>query len=637
MTKRVVPALTAALASLLGTATAMAQAEPATAGEFTIQRFSPAPGPRNFITVEGARTSGTMAWSAALFGNYAHEPFVVTRCASGTGECEAGALQREDLVVVGSMVTADLLASLTVVPRLQLGMRIPFTYVHGPGVETDMASPKAGTSLRDGMKGSGLGDAMVEAKARLYGEIHEPLVIGAALFGTAPLGHATAEGKYIGDAGPTVGLRGIYDGSAGPFSFGANLTGIYRKSSRFGSANLGPELRYGLAAGYQISPVLRVVAEGFGGTKLSAAKGTNSMEALLAVQITPLASGLALTAGGGAGVMKGVGVPTFRGFFGVGYTSETVDTDGDGIPDDQDLCPTEPEDFDGFQDEDGCPDPDNDGDGILDGDDACPNVPGDPNPDPTKHGCPAVIEDRDQDGIPDAEDQCPDAGGPYVIRTRGPHYGCPDRDQDGIPDHLDQCPDEPEDTDGFEDEDGCPDPDNDGDGIPDYLDQCPDEPENYNGFEDDDGCPDEGPSLVEVTKEEIKILQQINFANNSDRIVDKRSFEILDGVVAVLTHHQQFSKIEVAGHTDNVGNRARNTSLSQKRAEAVVRYLVDKGIAKERLSANGYGPDKPIADNKTKDGRAQNRRVAFQILETAERQPAPKPTPSGESDMLEMD
>lgn len=635
MTKRVAPTLAAALASLLGTATAMAQAQPAADGEFTIQRFQPAIGPRNFITVEGARTSGTMAWSLGLFGNYAHEPFVVTRCDSTTGECTDGALRKEEMVVVGSMVTADLLASLTIVPRLQLGVRLPFSYVHGPGVETDMASPKAGTSLRDGMKGSGLGDAMVEAKARLYGENHEPLVIGAALFGTAPLGHATAEGKYIGDSGPTVGLRGIYDGNAGPFSFGANLTGIYRKASSFGSAKLGPELRYGLAAGYQISPIFRVVAEGFGGTKLSAAKGTNSMEGLLAVQITPLASGLSLTAGGGAGIMKGVGVPAFRGFFGVGYTNETVDTDGDGIPDDQDLCPTEPEDFDGFQDEDGCPDPDNDGDGILDVDDACPNIPGEPNADPTKHGCPAVIEDRDQDGIPDAEDQCPDAGGPHVIRSRGPHYGCPDRDQDGIPDHLDQCPDEPEDTDGFEDEDGCPDPDNDGDGIPDYLDQCPDEPENYNGFEDDDGCPDEGPSLVEVTKEEIKILQQINFANNSDKIIDKRSFDILDGVAAVLRHHQHINKIEVQGHTDNVGNRARNTTLSNKRAEAVVRYLVDKGIAKERLTANGYGPDKPIADNKTKDGRSLNRRVNFQIVETAAKVAAP--AASSQDEPLELE
>ena len=131
------------------------------------------------------------------------------------------------------------------------------------------------------------------------------------------------------------------------------------------------------------------------------------------------------------------------------------DRDGDGVPDSLDACPDEPEDKDGFQDEDGCPDLDNDGDGIPDHEDQCPNDP------------------EDKDGFQDTD-------------------GCPehDNDSDGIPDSLDRCPNEAEDKDGFEDDDGCPDPDNDGDGIPDKNDKCPNDPETVNGFEDEDGCPD---------------------------------------------------------------------------------------------------------------------------------------------------
>jgi len=132
------------------------------------------------------------------------------------------------------------------------------------------------------------------------------------------------------------------------------------------------------------------------------------------------------------------------------------DRDGDGIADSRDLCPDEPEDFDGFEDTDGCPDPDNDKDGVLDVNDRCPNAPG-----PRGDGCPRSVGT--------------------------------DRDHDGIPDAMDKCPDDPEDKDGFQDDDGCPDPDNDMDGIPDVRDKCPNEPETFNGYQDDDGCPDKKP------------------------------------------------------------------------------------------------------------------------------------------------
>ena len=217
------------------------------------------------------------------------------------------------------------------------------------------------------------------------------------------------------------------------------------------------------------------------------------------------------------------------------------DTDGDGIPDSVDKCPNEPEDKDGFQDEDGCPDPDNDGDGILDKDDKCPN--------------------------------------------------------------------EPEDKDGFQDEDGCPDPDNDGDGIPDDKDKCPNEPETVNGYQDEDGCPDEIPAAL---KKFTGVIKGINFKTGSAEIT-KDSHTVLDNAVQVLVDYPDV-KLEIGGHTDNVGKAEFNRELSQKRADSVKTYLVGKGISAARLTAVGYGMDKPITSNKTAKDKAQNRRTEYTLL-----------------------
>ncbi len=170
------------------------------------------------------------------------------------------------------------------------------------------------------------------------------------------------------------------------------------------------------------------------------------------------------------------------------------DRDGDGIPDKRDRCPDAPEDIDGYQDDDGCPDLDNDGDGIPDRLDLAPNLPEDFDGFEDQDGRPDL--DNDLDGIPDAQDLCPNQ--PEDFNGYQDLDGCPDaivdRDHDGIPDSRDACPDAPEDIDGFEDQDGCPDLDNDLDGIPDTRDACPNDPEDYNGFRDDDGCPDGGSS-----------------------------------------------------------------------------------------------------------------------------------------------
>lgn len=257
------------------------------------------------------------------------------------------------------------------------------------------------------------------------------------------------------------------------------------------------------------------------------------------------------------------------------------DTDNDGINDDVDACPEVPEDADGFEDEDGCPDEDNDADGIVDADDACPDTA------------------EDLDGFED-EDGCPDE----------------DNDADGIVDADDACPDEAEDVDGFEDEDGCPELDNDGDGLFDGLDQCPLEPEDYDGFEDDDGCPEEGSGLVTLTCEAIEIGDKVYFDTASD-VIQERSYELLNQVAQVLTSVSYITLLEVAGHTDDRGDDDYNLDLSQRRADSVRNYLIDAGIDGARLNAVGYGETQPIAPNNTSAGRTENRRVGFEIREQA--------------------
>ncbi|HOX25057.1 MAG TPA: thrombospondin type 3 repeat-containing protein [Candidatus Krumholzibacteria bacterium] len=169
------------------------------------------------------------------------------------------------------------------------------------------------------------------------------------------------------------------------------------------------------------------------------------------------------------------------------------DHDGDGIPDRRDRCPAEPEDADGFADEDGCPDLDNDEDGIQDRIDHSPLEPEDFDGYSDEDGVPDP--DNDGDGILDQHDACPDE--PEDLDGHKDQDGCPeefiDRDQDGIADEDDLCPARAEDRDGFQDHDGCPDPDNDLDGIDDLLDACPDQPEDYDGDRDGDGCPDQTP------------------------------------------------------------------------------------------------------------------------------------------------
>ncbi|MCO4762867.1 MAG: OmpA family protein [Myxococcales bacterium] len=328
----------------------------------------------------------------------------------------------------------------------------------------------------------------------------------------------------------------------------------------------------------------------------------------------------------------------FEFLFGASYVIDTAvrDADGDGLLDTEDKCPKKPEDKDGFQDKDGCPDPDNDGDGVLDTDDKCPNKAEDKDGWKDADGCPEF--DNDNDGLPDGKDKCPNR--PEDKDGFKDADGCPDPDNDGdrILDKKDKCPNEA----GPASEQGCPIKDADKDGIPDKKDKCPNKPESFNGYKDDDGCPDK-KSLVVVTKNEIKILQKVFFEVNKADIKDK-SYTLLDTVAVVLGKFPSITKIQVEGHTDDTGADAANMKLSAARAEAVKTYLVGKGLGASRLVAKGYGETAPLCEDAPtlskkrgrkakralKKCRETNRRVQFKIVEVNG-----KPTGGGDSVTIE--
>ncbi len=282
------------------------------------------------------------------------------------------------------------------------------------------------------------------------------------------------------------------------------------------------------------------------------------------------------------------------------------DPDADGIPSKSDDCPDVPEDFDDFEDWDGCPEEDNDGDGFLDWEDDCPNLAEDFDHYHDDDGCPE--EDNDRDGIPDRYDKCPET--PEDFDDWEDEDGCPDGDNDGdgFPDEEDECPMHAEDEDGFQDADGCPEKDNDNDGLVDKDDLCPNDPENANGYQDDDGCPDEVP--VNLTKI-VGVIRGINFKVDSDELKPS-SFTVLNEAAAILREHEDIC-LEIQGHASAEGDDDYNMDLSQRRAESVMRYLVNQGISEKRLVAIGYGETRPIAED-TQDGRVLNRRVEFHLI-----------------------
>jgi len=276
------------------------------------------------------------------------------------------------------------------------------------------------------------------------------------------------------------------------------------------------------------------------------------------------------------------------------------DTDGDGVPDRDDECANTP--VGAIVDSRGCP-LDSDGDRVPDGLDRCPSTPAGVRVD--LHGCPL---DSDGDGVPDGPDQCPDTPAGARIDERG----CPlDSDGDGVPDGIDQCAGTP--AGARVDTEGCP-ADSDGDGIPDGIDQCPDTPADTPV--DDRGCAlPTSPHEAELVERGVLSLPEVRFANNSARLTAD-SHAVLDEVGAILERHPELA-IEIGGHTDSYGEASYNLQLSKRRAQAVLTYLTGHfpDLDAARFTVKGYGETQPVASDRTREGRAANRRVEFKVVE----------------------
>ncbi|MFB1478904.1 Ig-like domain-containing protein [Corallococcus sp. RDP092CA] len=576
-------ALTVAAGLALGVAP-RAEAQPTVSQAIDVQQYRPGPGAYDVLGLNSARVAPHLTWNVGASLNYAHQPLNFYD-------------PREEAFVyhiVERQVSLDLMGSVSLFDRLEVGLVLPLT-VTGSQPAGAVAAPFA-----DGVGTAGLGDLRVVPKLALLSRGALSLAVVAPF--TLPTGGGD---HFLGADGLTFQPRVAGEWATPSLRLLANVGVNLRKAQDLRNLRVGNELAFGVGAEVPITQALSAQATLAGAVGLTESdKEEFPLELLGAVKYR-FAQGFAAHVGAGPGLTRGYGTPAFRVLAGLAYTPGGPQPPAAAAAPRAPTCALGPEDFDGFQDDDGCLDPDDDNDGIPDTADTCPTEP------ETVNGY------RDDDGCPDTAPEAQPT--PEGVSAPAPLTLPPasvDTDGDGIPDAEDRCPTAAEDQDGFEDEDGCPDPDNDRDGIPDTADRCPLEAEVINGVKDDDGCPDKGASKVRLEGSRIVILDKVYFATGKDVIL-RKSFPLLGQVVSILRSHPELELVRVEGHTDSQGDDAKNLNLSQRRANNVRDWLMKGGIEGARLEAVGYGETKPVDTNATAKGRESNRRVEFNILRTA--------------------
>ncbi|HET8935448.1 MAG TPA: OmpA family protein [Polyangiales bacterium] len=489
-------------------------------------------------------------------------------------------------------------ASLVLVDRLRFGVDIPIqAYVDGN------AATIGGATVAPPEDKASIGDIRLAADVRLFGEYGEAITGALGVRVALPSGDRDT---YAGDGQVRITPQFQLAGEVDAFVYAARVGVTIRpESERFANTYVDSNLSYSLAAGIRaVQRRLVVGPELYAHTSLTHdqffKKRTTPTELMLGAHYM-VVDGLRLGLGFGFGLTAGYGSPQHRGILSVEWTpviggstalqQPERDRDGDGVSDCSDACSftAGPSSSDPAQN--GCPPPaaDRDHDSVLDDVDACPDQAGVPSNEPGKNGCPAAPPpppDRDGDGILDAEDACPDEAGISNVADRSKH-GCPapkDTDKDGVLDSEDACPNDS----------GAPDAD----------------PKR-------NGCP-----KAFVQGNQIKILDQVKFKSGSADIVPGQESEgVLLAVLNVFNEHPEIRQVQIEGHTDNVGGPNHNRELSKQRAQSVRNWLIKRGVDATRLTATGFGPDRPIDSNETETGRRNNRRVEFQIA--ASMPPAP--------------
>jgi len=617
---------------------------------FQINRYEPTAAGEWSFSVDHPWYSSKRYVAAGITLNYAHKPLVL-------GRIDATGSFRQTLSVIEHQLTGHVDLAGSFLDRVLITATLPIVFL-------ERGTPAAGIEPATGVV---LSDPRVGLWVRVFGQPYRSPVsmsLGANVW--IPL-RAFADGSRAVSTGssdqfvrvlPKLALGGLSHHVM--WSFGLGF--LYRADAKIGDGTIGDagstvgsELQLGAAIAYAntdrrfaVGPeaVLSTVVLGVATAKPFFADYT-SLEVLLGIHYN-IAKLLQLSVAGGFGVLRQPGTPDGRALLRLSYApwqdGKPDDRDKDGIPDKADACPdhagipTEAPSSHGCPDRDGdlvvdkidlcpdeskgktpdpkrlgCPVGDRDKDGVLDTEDLCLDEPKGATPDPSRLGCPAG--DRDKDGVVDPQDQCPDV---HQGDTPDPsRAGCPagDKDSDGVADPKDLCLDVPAGHKPDPAKLGCPLADRDQDAVVDPEDACPDQPGAPSPDPKKNGC----PGLVRIENGRIAILEPVFFATNKDVIL-KKSFPVLNHVVFALKASPFIKKVEIGGHTDDRGKADRNRELSGRRASSVMKYLVDKGIAADQLSAKGYGPDKPIASNKDKKGRERNRRVEFVILDPVPRQ-----------------
>ena len=409
-------------------------------------------------------------------------------------------------------------------------------------------------------EGSALGDLRLRGKAFLFAR--RPLSFGSSAEVTLPTG---SDAEFAGAQGPSAALRLLADYSTGSIDVAANAGALMRQKAQLADVEQGHQFLYGLAGAYRFTPRVAAIGELFGAIDIGGGPAGGKPLEVAAGGRYRVTRAWSLVGGVGRGLLPGVGSPDLRVFAAVAFAPRAqLPAAGAGE--------------------------------RLDGEDAA----GDPERPPEE-------PDADRDGVADAVDRCPDR--PEDRDEYEDADGCPeaDNDRDSIADGKDGCPGEAEDADGFADDDGCPDPDNDRDGVFDAQDQCPVKAEIINGNADDDGCPDKGEPLVFVTKDRLELFEPIKFKGDGADLT-RASIKLLGQVGATLRANPDIVKLHIRAHVDKRGKD--DDALSVRRAEAVRTWLVEWGIAAERLEGVGFGSRFPLGKS-----RALNDRIELEITQ----------------------
>ncbi|MCS6914810.1 MAG: OmpA family protein [Myxococcales bacterium] len=659
------------VALLLGSQAARAQVQENgfVSSTYDLQLWRPAVDSKGYVTINASQVLGHLDFSLGLVGTWAYRPLLLRLEANERGPDGVASAAR--IFEVRNLITPQLMFALGLFKHLEVAIGLPLSIMTGgrqvctrTGEEETCTGFDGGANNKDDLTFSKVfvGDLALHIKGRILNTSRYPVGLGVLASVYLPLSKwADQDGHrhFLGEDNVTLrpqiivdrewfrsrrlrtalnvgalvrfgsttftdlGKPQVVDATSGRFfCYPANDLMTNPPCGTGLSRSLGTQLTYGLAASIAVvRQRFDLLGEFYGYADVTGNQNAFPLEGLGALKVY-LARNSFFMAGAGGGVYgfsdsgRQTGGPLWRAFLGFIFEPNIGDRDGDGIKDDVDKCPDDPEDHDDFEDEDGCPEPDNDRDGIPDVDDRCPNEPETKNGFEDEDGCPDTVDlDRDGDGIPDRLDKCPDD--PEDRDGFEDEDGCPepDNDRDGILDVDDLCPNDPEDRDHFEDHDGCPDPDNDKDRILDVDDRCPNEPETYNGFEDEDGCPDKGRVIVRRGK--LEILDKIYFETDK-AIIKPISYPILDAIAATLKGNPQILLIEVQGHADERGEDDYNMRLTEDRAQAVRTYLIDKGVEAGRLQARGYGETRPVCTQHNEACWSRNRRVEFVILRRAD-------------------